>query len=80
MQATFCQHGDGTRLLCFWVPDKLRGWLAIEEGRVSFDVSLRGLKTSGEQVAVGGGGILGLYRDNGKENGNYYNGLYNPKP
>ena len=20
--------------------------------------------------------ILGLYRDNGKENGNYYNGLY----
>ena len=21
-------------------------------------------------------GILGLYRDNGKENGNYYNGLY----
>ena len=61
------------------MPDKLRGWLAIEEGRVSFDVSLRGLKTSGEQVA-GGGGILGLYRDNGKENGNYYNGLYNPKP
>ena len=22
------------------------------------------------------GYILGLYRDNGKENGNYYNGLY----
>ena len=22
------------------------------------------------------GGILGLYRDNGKENGNYYNGVF----
>ena len=53
-----------------WRDDKVADWIKQE---IVMEAVLR-VQRCAEIVIIGY--ILGLYRDDGKENGNYYNGLY----